>query len=268
LENETDIDIASSPTSTGPIKRVVGSPIIWKEMYQGFLGSTKTDRTITVSLVVLFCLIAILLLLSPRNSIFPRYLMSGYYLVVMIRVAVCTAGSIAGEKEARTWPILLMTPLGDKEITRGKAIAAIRRNIPLLLLYLVLICISYICIFINFGMRMFPEVLISLPIAAIGVVCSVLFVVGCGTYFGVRLRTATSAVAATVCSYLTLRYLFCGMFNPLRYLFYSMIARAGTYPLYMTLVSFAISIMPTLALAGIGMFLARRAVRRLRRDIF
>ena len=269
LENESDIHIARSPTSTGPVKRVAGSPIIWKEMYQGFLGSSKTDRTITVSLVALFCLIAVLLLLFAGRSVFPHYLMSGYYLIVMVRLAVCTAGSIAGEKEARTWPVLLMTPLTDKEIIRGKAIAAVRRNIPLLLLYLGLFCIFYIRIFYTqSGIRMFPQVLISLPIVAIGVVCSVLFVVGCGTYFGVRLRTATSAIAATACSYLTLTYLFCGMFNPLRYLIYFMVARTRTYTLYVTLVSFAVSIVPTLAQAGIGLLLARRAVRRLRRNIF
>ena len=49
---------------------------------------------------------------------------SGLYLIVIIRLAVLSAGSITGEKEARTWPILLATPLDDKEIVHGKAIAA------------------------------------------------------------------------------------------------------------------------------------------------
>jgi len=256
---------AGSQSPDSSIIPVTGPPIVWKEMRKGFVGHSKTDRTMTILLIVLFCLTAILLLLSPRNNIFPRYLMFGLYLIIMIRIAVFSAGSIAGEKEARTWPILLVTTLGDKEIIRGKAIAAIRRNIPLLLLYLVLMCISYA----NLGIRVFTEILIIFSIAALSVVCSLLFVVGCGIYFGVRLKTATSAIAATVGSYIALTYILCGMFNPLRIVFYSAIYRAApNYSFIIKLLSFAMSIIPTFALGGIGIFLERRAVRRLRRDIF
>ena len=258
--------MTNSHTPAGPLKRVTGSPVIWKEMYKGFLGTGKTDRTVTVLLVALFCLTAVLFLFSAFNRnrniiIFPYYLMSGIYLIVMIRLAIATAGSIAREKESRTLPILLATPLEDKEIIRGKIIAALWRNIPLLILYFLLLFIFY------YGMRnqIFLQMLIGIPLAVVGVVSSVLFIIGSGSYFGVRLKTATAAIAATLGSYLVLRYLFCGMLNPFRFLFFSRIFRSQMNMIVMSLV---ISIVPTLALGGLGIFLERRAVRRLRRNIF
>jgi len=171
----------------------------------------------------------------------------------MIRVAVFSAGSITGEKEARTWPILLVTTLGDKEIIRGKAVAAIRRNIPLLLLYLVLMCISYAIP----GMRMFPQIFIILPIAAVDMVCSIIFLAGIGVYFGVRLKTTTTAVAATVGSYLIMANLFRVGFTVSFSLLFSAIW-----------VFYASSIIYSLAMGGIGIHQMRCAARRVRRDIF
>jgi ABC-type transport system involved in multi-copper enzyme maturation permease subunit len=210
-------------------------------------------------LIVLFCLTAILLLLSPRNNIIPTLLMLGLNWIVMIRIAVFSAGSIAGEKEARTWPILLVTTLGDKEIIRGKAVAAIRRNIPLLLLYLVLICISYA----NLGLQAFPQILISLLITTVDTACSMLFLAGIGVYFGVRLKTTTTAVVATVGSYLIMAYLFRVGFSVSFSLLFSAI-RASWF----IWVFHASSIIYSLAMGGIGIHQMRCAVRRVRRDIF
>ena len=265
-KNKSGINMSHSQTITGPIKRVTGPPIFWKEMYKGFFGRSKTDTTITILLFGLAFLAAVLFLFSARNNkiiIFPYYLMSGVYLIVMIRLAISIAGSIAGEKEARTWPILLMTPLEDKEIIRGKVIAAIWRNIPLLVLYMFLLCIFYFCV----NSQRFPlrQILISLLLASVGLVGSVLFLVGNGLYFSVRLRTATSAIAATLGSYLVLRYLFCGMFNPLRFILMNRIMRSR---MSFLILSFAVSIVPTLLLGGIGIILAWRAARRLRCNVF
>lgn len=267
-KRRSDIDNTDSLPSGGPIKPVTGLPIVWKEMRKGFIGHSKGDVAIYVSLIVTFFITAVLLLFSSnRNIILPYYFMYGLYLVVMIRLAVLSAGSITIEKEARTLPILLATPLDDKEIIRGKAIAAFRRNIPLLLLYFVLLCIFYIRV----GMlEMSLHLLISLIFAALGLLGSILFVIGSGLYFGVRLRTTTAAVAATVGSYLAMKYLLCGMFNPLRILFYTMVIRSygATNPGIIHWASFAMTIIFGLMQAGIGLFLARRAVRRLRHNIF
>jgi len=186
--------------------------------------------------------------------------MSGIYLIVMVRLAIATAGSIAAEKESRTLPVLLATPLEDKEIIHGKIIAALWRNIPLLILYFFLLCVFY------YGTNnQWFQILIGLPITVVGVVGSVLFIIGSGSYFGVRFKTATAAITATIGSYLVLRFLFCGMFNPFRLILYTSIMRSQ---MSVIAISVVISIVPTLALGVLGIFLERRAVRRLRHYIF
>ena len=257
----------SSMESLRTIKPVTGQPIVWKEMRKGFVGRGKGDIAISVLLIGTFIITFVLLLFSSkRNIILPHYFVSGFYLVVMIRLAVLSAGSIAAEKEARTWPVLLATPLEDKEIVRGKAIAAFRRNIPLLLLYFVLLCAMYIRLYSLgslAGSDGLLQILVLLALVASGFMCSVLFVIGSGSYFGVRLKTTTAAVAATVGLYLVMTYLLCGMFNPLRILLYRMaLRRAGPWSYYAMTITFM------LIQAGIGLSLAQRAVRRLRRDIF
>jgi len=261
-----NIDNTCSQSLSGSIKPVTGQPIVWKEMRKGFVGRGKGDIAISVLLIGTFIITVVLLLFSSkRNIILPYYFVSGFYLVVMIRLAALSAGSIAAEKEARTWLVLLATPLEDKEIVRGKAIAAFRRNIPLLLLYFVLLCAMYIRLYSLgslAGSDGLLQILVLIPLVASGFVCSVLFVIGSGSYFGVRLKTATAAVAATVGLYLVMTYLLCGMFNPFRVLLYRALRRAGPWSYYAMTITF------TLIQAGIGLSLAQRAVRRLRRDIF
>jgi ABC-type transport system involved in multi-copper enzyme maturation permease subunit len=265
-KNKNGADASQSQIVTGPVRRVAGSPIFWKEMYKGFFGRGRTDTVITFLLFGLYFLAAILFLFSARNNdimVFPYYIISGVYLIVMIRLAIFTAGSIAGEKEARTWPVLLMTPLKDMDIILGKVLAAIWRNIPLLVTHMVLLGIFYCCI--NSQRFSRAQISISLLIAAASIIGSVLFLIGSGLYFSTRFRTAAFAIAATICSYLVVRYLFCGIFNPFRYMLMRTIMRSRTSYL---ILSFAVSIVPTIVLSGIGIILTWRAICRLRRDVF
>ena len=260
-------EMINSHASSGSFKHITGSPIVWKEMYSGFWGTGKTDRAVTVLLIVLFCLNAILFAFSAVNRnirIFPSYIMSGMYLIIMVRLAIATAGGIAGEKESRTLPVLLVTPLENKEIIHGKITAALWRNIPLLILYFFLLCIFY------YGINNpWYVLLISLPLQILGLVGSVLFVVGSGSYFGIRFKTTTAAIAATIGSYLVLN-LFLGMFNPFRYILYNRVlyGRVIRSQTTMMALSILVSIVPTVVIGILGIFLERRAVRRLRRNIF
>ncbi|MHC4584779.1 MAG: ABC transporter permease subunit [Planctomycetota bacterium] len=258
--------------SAGVIKRVTGSPIVWKEMRKGLIGRGKGNIAIAVLLIGLFLSVLISIFFPSglgRFSIFVYFLTSGFYLVVMIRLAVLSAGGIAAEKDARTWPILLMTPLEDKEIVWGKAIAAFLRNIHLLLLYFVLFCIRYIHMVFVVGRSNFPSSILGLFTSTIGFVSSVLFVIGSGLYFGVRLRTATAAVAATACLYLVINGPFVGIYRLLilviRSLLFRSILRSRVTTVWIYL---ATSITFLLFQAGIGLFLMRCASRRLRRNIF
>jgi len=253
---------AGSQSPDSSIIPVTGPPIIWKEMRKGFIGRSKGEAVIFLLLIGAFLIAAVLLLLSnPMNSFLPQYFMYACYLVALVRMAVFSAGSITAEKEARTWPVLLATPLEDKDIVRGKAIAAFRRNVPLLLMYFILFSIS------NFKMAGIENFLsvpliialnLLLPLAS-----SVLFVIGSGLYFGARFRTTTTAVAATIGLHFAIAFLFCGPFNPLNRFLYTALSRPWGQWLY-----FGVTIVRSLTIGGAGLSLARCARRRLRRDIF
>jgi len=243
----------------GAATTVTGSPVVWKEMRKGFVGRSRGEFAVFVLLTGAFLIAIVLLLLSGgmRNPLLPHYFMSAFCLITLVRMAIFSAGGITTEKEARTWPVLMATPLEDKEIVRGKAIAAFRRNVPLLLMYFVLFCVFY---FRFAGAKSILFIFLSLvPLAS-----SVLFVIGSGLYFGTRFRTTTGAVAATIGLHLVVTYLFCGIFNPLNRLFIIRLAsRGGGQWLY-----FGVTIIRCLTIAAIGLSLARCARRRLRRDIF
>ncbi|MFH1717875.1 MAG: ABC transporter permease subunit [Planctomycetota bacterium] len=254
---------AENPGSrfAGYIRPVTGRPIVWKEMSKGFIGHGRGDVVIIISLAATFVVMAVLLLFNRgARNILPYYLTSGVSLVVMVRLAVFAAGSITLEKEARTWPILLTTPLEDREIIRGKAVAAFRRNLPLLLAYFALFCVFFQ---FHAGQYRLHQIVLYILCFAAGLIGSILFVIGSGCYFGVRLRTTTAAVAATVGLYAAMNYLLCGMFNPFRIWLYRAISRPG-----MLWTLYAMPMTTALINAAIGLLLARRAVRRLRRDIF
>jgi ABC-type transport system involved in multi-copper enzyme maturation permease subunit len=249
---------AGSQSPDSSIIPVTGQPVIWKEMRKGFIGRSKGEAVIFILLISAFLIAAVLLLLSSaRNYFLPRYFMSAFYLVTLVRMAVFSAGSITAEKEARTWPVLLATPLEDRDIIRGKAIAAFRRNVPLLLLYIVLFSISYVKI------AGIESILVITLNMLLPLVSAILFVIGSGLYFGTRFRTTTTAVAATIGLHFALTFLFCGVFNPLNRFLYMTVFRRGGQWLY-----FGVTIVRNLTIGGAGLSFARCARRRLRRGIF
>jgi hypothetical protein len=248
----------STNSSIIPVK---DPPIIWKEMHKGFVGRSKGEAAMFILLIGAFLIAAVLLLLSSgRNRFLPPYFMYAFYLVALVRMAVFSAGSITVEKEARTWPVLLATPLENRDIVRGKAIAAFRRNVPLLLLYIILF---FILNFKMAGITNFPLVLLTIALNLLPLASSILFVIGSGLYFGTRFRATTGAVAATIGLYFTITFLFCGMFNPLNRFLYMAVFRRGGQWLY-----FSVTIVRSLTIGGAGLSFARCARHRLRRDIF
>ncbi|MEJ2701199.1 MAG: ABC transporter permease subunit [Sedimentisphaerales bacterium] len=255
------------------VRQVTGPPIVWKEMRTAILGRGKEKNAMLVLFVGAFVL-SVIIILSTRilrqANVASGLLVAGFYLMTMIRLAVFSAGSVTREKEARTWPVLLTTPLDDNEIVRGKAIVAFRRNVLLIVLYLALswlsLALSWLTI-LSYGSALHRIPIAQLSFSVIANVCSiagsVLFVIGSGLYFGVRLRTTTAAVGATAGLYFVVAYLFCGIFNPVRFLFYRTIAQRG-----MPWVIYVVPVIVALIKGGIGAAFARRAVGRLRRDIF
>ncbi len=251
--------------STGPITRIRGPAIIWKEMHRPLYKREKAKVLFCgLAIIILALMLFLLMVPSPVQSILLGYLLSILSVIVMIRLAVLSATSIAAEKESRTWPILLTTPLDDKQIIWGKGIAVFRRNIPLLLLWLVLYCLCYVGIAVENPMIVLYAILVP-----VGLASSVLFVISMGLYFSVRLKSTTTAVALTVGVYIALAYFCCCGFNPLSSMFYMMESQSSQNDnIEMWFVSLISTAIPASIYAGIGLLLLWRAKCRLRRDVF
>ncbi len=181
--------------------------------------------------------------------------------IALLQMAILAAGGITRDKEGGAWPLLLTTPLDDKQILRGKAVAALRRGLPLVLAALaVRTCFA---LFVAPSPRVFLAAYYTLPFVA-----SVFFVLAAGLYFGVRLRTTTAAVGATVGTYLCVNYCIGGYYNPLYVWLRSVIIYSlrstGSY-MFLSLGVSMIAIVLDLVL---GVILIRRARRMVRTSIF
>jgi ABC-type transport system involved in multi-copper enzyme maturation permease subunit len=254
----------------GSIRRVEGAPIVWKEMRKPFFGRGRRDVIMYAVLAGIVLVAVVWLLLVPRGSavyILFSYLMSGFSLLVMIRLAVLSAASITSEKEGRTWPILLTTPLEDREILYGKGIASFRRNLPLLaamiLWYLLLRLIAPFrgSVPYSYWLGVIPQV--------VTLAGSVVFLIGLGLYFGVRMKSTSAAVAATVGAYIGLSWFCCGLFSTFA-VFFAMraLGPVGGGVSVMSLVLLARTGLSGLVYAGIGLLAVRAARRQLRQRIF
>jgi len=125
--------------------------------------------------------------------------------VFLIRLGVGAAGSIAREKEARTWPVLLATPLDSGEIVWGKAFGILRRDLWLLLVLLAL----YPLIFLSVpsGGRDLPRDLVCVGAPVVHLLGITLFLLGAGFYAGLWCRTVTAATAYVFGAFLGLMLL-------------------------------------------------------------
>jgi len=103
----------------------------------------------------------------------------------MLFTIVLPATSITTEVESRSWPVLLATPLDDKDILFGKFVGALRRCFPAwLLLFGHIIAFSLIG-FIH------PLAIIQTGILVIWII---VFLSGSGLYFSSRFKHTTTAV--------------------------------------------------------------------------
>jgi ABC-type transport system involved in multi-copper enzyme maturation permease subunit len=238
-----------------PIRRVQGPPVQWKE---GRTPLFRARRHLLFdmglwTLVAGLVLVVILFVGAPVYGSFflPIQILQ---LVLVIRLAVAAGGGITREKEARTWPILLTTPLSNRQIIEGKARGALRQNLFLLVLLLGL----HLPIVV-LGPAGQPAVifLVVLSLAAM-----VLFLLGVGLYLSTRLRTTTGAVAATLGLYFVPNLFCCGGFGSALLLSAGVAAHGGLAAL------FVISVIPMIAYMVVGLLGLRGATQRLRRNVF
>lgn len=105
--------------------REVGDrPVLWREVRLPTFGSRRTFR-ISVGLTI-----ALLLLLYAWVGVTSEGLQGTVavigVLVVMAQSVFLTTGGISQERDARTWDVLLCTPLSGRDIVLGKFLGTLR----------------------------------------------------------------------------------------------------------------------------------------------
>lgn len=116
-------------------REVSDHPVLWREVRQATFGSRKWFRVIGVltvaGLIALYWWagtnqgrFSIQDVLASEGLHGAMMILGG--IVIMIQPVFMTTGSIAGEREARTWDTLLTAPLTGRQIMLGKIAGALR----------------------------------------------------------------------------------------------------------------------------------------------
>jgi ABC-type transport system involved in multi-copper enzyme maturation permease subunit len=111
-------------TSPGRIRQVSDRPVLWREVRQSAFGSRRKF------LVILGLTVAVLLFLYARFGLREEGVHHSIAIIgaifVVLHGAFMTVGGISSERDARTWDVLLTTPLTARQIILGKFLGTLR----------------------------------------------------------------------------------------------------------------------------------------------
>ena len=198
--------IRSKPARSFPaIRRVEGSPIVWKELHQAALRRNRSPLGAYVSATAgMFLLVAIMIgfaIITGGSEWQLRVVgilggwAGGLPLGLAFAAAMNAARAIAKEREARTLPLLLTTPLDDREIIRGKAIAVVRGGLPFLVACSVPFLLLLLVVRESPAGADWLAVLYGAGLCVVGLLGIVPFLIGLGLYCSVRLKTVAAATS-------------------------------------------------------------------------
>lgn len=170
-------------------RRVFGSPVVWRE----FRDSMWRYPDVVIAIVVVggFSLLGSYLICL--EGLIEGWAHGGYgaafILAGGLATAVVAATRIAPEKEARTWPLVLTTTLGDWHILLGKACGVARRTLPIWCL-LPAHVLAFACARCLHPVAMLHVLVLTAWVFA--------FVTSLALYFGTRFRRTSTAVILTL----------------------------------------------------------------------
>jgi ABC-type transport system involved in multi-copper enzyme maturation permease subunit len=172
----------------GPIRRINGSPTIWKELRTPIFRRHRIAAFVIISISVLV-LFTTYLLWEMENNLDQDEVHMLYVCIFMglgmLFTIVLPATCITSEKESRSWPLLLATTLSDGQILFGKFVGVLRRCLPIWLFLF-----GHLILFAAVG-YIHP---IAIPQMAIVVTWIVVFLSCTGLYFSSRFKRTTTAV--------------------------------------------------------------------------
>ncbi len=186
------LDARGARKRAGVIRRVVGPPMIWKELTCTLTRRQKFAMTLTVGVEVL--MIAVAYLFPFVMAVFGYELTHLVFLWAFLGLGMLftlstSATLICAERESGAWPVLLMTPLRDRDILIGKCVGMVRRCGPVWLPLL-----AYVVAFTYAGC-FHPLAIVQTVVMILSVL---IFLSATGFYFGTRFTRTTEAVTANL----------------------------------------------------------------------
>jgi len=267
----TKESLGRRPQRATPIRRVQGSPIVWKELLKSWKWRNKPPlaryaRAIVGTLVFVVVLLGLVAIAegSLRLSTIVPMLVGWTFSLhggLIMGLAVAAAGAISREREARTLPVLLTIPWDDREIVRDEAIAVLRRGLFFLAPLSVFTSLLLITALAFVTRATAHAILWGAGLYLIGLLGIVPFLVGLGLYLGVRSKTIAGAAA---CMFVLLFGLILAGAATVIPVF-----RRGSLAMPQRwLAASVVTTLAAFALAGAGWILLWAATRRLRRNVF
>jgi len=182
----------------GAVRRVKGSPLVWKELRAPVIQGGKNKGFIgaVAAVVALFMTYVVLI----REDILHEDFTQTMYIMIFVVMGsivtlVFSAASVTTEKETRSWPVLMATTLDDRQILLGKAVGIFRRVTPIWLLLA-----GHVLFFILVG-YIHPITVVQLSMIVAWIV---VFLTASGIYFSTRFKRTTTAVISNLALALTL----------------------------------------------------------------
>lgn len=183
---------SESITLDGPVKRVHGPPVVWKELRAPLIQGLDNKNSYIGLAVSVLALLLTYLFSAKEGALDENFTHVSYALMFvlmgLIFTIVFSATRITAEKESQTWPILLATPLSDWDILLGKAASAFRRCLPIWGLLA-----GHVLVFVLVG-YIHPVAVFHLLIVVTWLTC---FITSAGLYFSTRFGRTTTAVVAS-----------------------------------------------------------------------
>ncbi|UCD51132.1 MAG: ABC transporter permease subunit, partial [Phycisphaerales bacterium] len=191
-KRRADVAAIADGISEGPVKRVIGPPVIWRELRAPFIqGVNNRNSYIGLGMAILALLVTYIVAARERvlDESFAQFSYGLLFLLMgIIFSVVFSATRITAERESQTWLLLLATALRDRDILLGKAISAFRRCLPIWGLLA-----GHMVLFVLVG-YIHPIAIVHVLLVVAWVTC---FVIGAGLYFSTRSARTTSSVVAS-----------------------------------------------------------------------
>jgi len=177
--------------SGGRIRRITGSPLVWKELRFYLPGSKPLAVALTIMVVAVFVLGYVGFRSGGMwdepgfHAGAALFYLGGGALIT----AVLSSSAVTAERESGALPILLTTPVSRWHILAAKAVGVFYRAGPLWIL------LAGHLIFFTLGGYIHPLAAFQVVLVAVGTaVC----LTGLGLYFSSRVHLASTAAALTL----------------------------------------------------------------------